>query len=240
MKIYKEQAIEAHRGAKGLVQFENTIEAFSKAIEVGCDGIELDLRKTKDGVIVIRHNPDYNGELLCNLTYEELLNKTKKDGFIIPTFIETLEFCKGKTFLDIELKEAGYEEEILETVLKYLSYEEFYIRSFIKKTLKKVKKIDRKVKTVLLLGVNKARFSFISRLAEIFPLFLILYTKCDIVSPHRFVYHFFYHLRMKVLGKPIIVWTVNSDKQLNKLLNKQKVAIITDFPDKAVKIRNQA
>lgn len=238
MKLYKTRAIEAHRGARGLVQFENTIEAFQKAIEVGADGIELDLRKTKDGVIVIRHNPDYNGELLANMTYNELLTKTKKDGFIIPTLEETLKFCKGKTFLDIELKESGYEEEIINIVLKHLTYDEFYIRSFIKRTIKKVKKLDSNIKTILLLGVTKARFSIFSRLAEIFPLFLILYTKCDIVSPHRLVFRFFYHARMKLLRKPVIVWTVNSEKELDKLLNIKKVdAIITDFPDIAVKIR---
>ena len=41
----------AHRGAKGLVKFENTFEAFDKALEVGADGIELDVRKTKDNIV---------------------------------------------------------------------------------------------------------------------------------------------------------------------------------------------
>ena len=43
----------AHRGFSGLYP-ENTMLAFRKAAEVGCDGIELDVQLTKDGVIVDR------------------------------------------------------------------------------------------------------------------------------------------------------------------------------------------
>ena len=54
----------AHRGASGLVPFENTIDAFSKAIELNCDGIELDVRQTKDKVMIINHNPDIGGLII--------------------------------------------------------------------------------------------------------------------------------------------------------------------------------
>lgn len=238
MKLFKERLIIAHRGARGLVPFENTIDAFQKAIDCGADGIELDIRKTKDGIIVVHHNADYNGALLANLTYEELLEKTKKDGFVVPTLEETLKFCKGKIFLDIEFKEAGYEEEAISLILKYLSHNDFYVRSFKKKVIRTIKLFDKKVKTVLLLGVRKGKYFIVSRLSEFFPLFLIMYTKCDIISPSRYIFRFCYKQRMHLLGRPVLIWTVNNEDEMDNLINKKKVdGIITDFPDKALKIK---
>lgn len=238
MKLFKDRAIIAHRGARGLVPFENTIEAFQKAIDCGSDGIELDIRKTKDGIIVVHHNADYNGALLKDLTYQELIEKTQKDGFTVPTLEETLMFCKKKIFLDIEFKEAGYEKEAIDLILKYLSYDEFYVRSFKKKVLRTIKLYNKNVKTVLLVGVIKGKYFIVSRLSEFFPLFLIMYTKCDILSPSRYIYKFFYKQRMHLLGRPVIVWTVNKEEEMNKLLNVKKIdAIITDYPDKAIRIK---
>lgn len=45
----------AHRGASGYAP-ENTLDAFRKAIEMGADGIELDVQLTKDGTVVVIHD----------------------------------------------------------------------------------------------------------------------------------------------------------------------------------------
>ena len=49
----------AHRGASGLVP-ENTLAAFSKAIDIGVDRIEMDLRQTIDGEVVVLHDKTIN------------------------------------------------------------------------------------------------------------------------------------------------------------------------------------
>ena len=78
----------AHRGASAYAP-ENTITAFSKGIELGATGIEVDLRKTKDGKIVIFHDEfidkKSNGTgMIDDYTYQELSDldfgeyKTKK------------------------------------------------------------------------------------------------------------------------------------------------------------------
>ena len=95
MKI-KKQYIIAHRGASGLVEHENTIEAFEKAIEVGADYIEMDLRKTSDNKIIVVHNPDYNGKLIKDFSYQELCQETLENGFIMPLFENVLEKFKDK------------------------------------------------------------------------------------------------------------------------------------------------
>ena len=47
----------AHRGASGYLP-EQTLEAYSRAIELGADVIEMDLVSTKDGVLIARHDPN--------------------------------------------------------------------------------------------------------------------------------------------------------------------------------------
>ena len=74
----------AHRGASGYAP-ENTLDAFRKAVEMGADGIELDVQMTKDGELVVIHDEAIdrvsNGKgWVKDYTYEELkkfnFNKT--------------------------------------------------------------------------------------------------------------------------------------------------------------------
>lgn len=237
MKLDK-QLIIAHRGASGLVEHENTITSFEKAYQVGADSVELDIRKTKDDVIVVVHNPDYKDKLIKDYTYSELVDATSKEGFIMPTLTEALKYCHNKIFLDIEIKESGYEEEIIKTILSVLNTNEFFIRSFLKESLRKVKKINKNIKTVLLLGVEFPKYGFLTRIFELFPLFKVIRSKCDMVSPHYLLVRLGFHFRMRLIGKPVLVWTVNDEKIMNKLLNKVKVeGVITNFPDKALDLR---
>ena len=57
IKIYgfKKIKVWAHRGASGYAP-ENTMAAFEKAVEMGADGIELDVQLTKDGELVVIHD----------------------------------------------------------------------------------------------------------------------------------------------------------------------------------------
>lgn len=66
----------AHRGASGYAP-ENTLDAFRKAVEMGADGIELDVQMTKDGELVVIHDETIdrvsNGKgWVKDYTYEEL------------------------------------------------------------------------------------------------------------------------------------------------------------------------
>ena len=232
------QWIVAHRGASGLVEHENTLEAFQRAYEVGSDSFECDIRKTKDGKIVVVHDAESKGRPINSYTYDELCKETLKNDFVMPLYEETLKYIKGKIFMDVELKEAGYEEEFVEMTLKYLTPNEFFVRSFIGEAIKRVKEINPEIKTVLLIGVEHPRFGFFSRLAEIYPYHSIKKYKADMVSPHYLLVRWGFTKRMHKHNVPVLVWTVNEEEWMEKLLNVEKVdAIITNYPDKALKIR---
>ena len=110
----------AHRGYSGKYP-ENTILAFSKAIETGCDGIELDVHLSKDGELVIIHdeavNRTTNGNgLVGSFTLKELKALDASAGFAgvygkneIPTLREYFELIRDTDIItNIELKTGVY------------------------------------------------------------------------------------------------------------------------------------
>lgn len=86
----------AHRGASRIAK-ENTVEAFRAAVQVGAGGIELDARRTADGVLVVHHNPQLSdGRQLVGLRAADLPDW-------VPTLSEALDACAG-AFVNIEIK----------------------------------------------------------------------------------------------------------------------------------------
>lgn len=226
----------AHRGASALAKQENTIEAFQIAIDIKADYAEFDIRRTKDGELVVFHDDNINGTLLCELTYEELNNEAGKAAYTVPLLEDVLRICQGKIKLDVELKESGYEKDVVKLINKYFSYDEYMIKSFVDLAIANVKKYDSKIKTGLLVGKSKGDAK--RRYNEYFPERRLKQCKADFVSPnYKFATREFIW-RMRHRNLDIYVWTVNSPKQIKKLAKKNITGIITDIPDVAISIVN--
>ena len=115
-KVY----IVAHRGntlaaLMGLVP-ENSLECIQIAIESGVvDMIEIDVRPTKDGELVLMHDASINrttnggNKKVSDLTYEQLMQyDMKRDGKVaegvkVPTLKQVFELCKGKMFINLDI-----------------------------------------------------------------------------------------------------------------------------------------
>lgn len=93
-----------HRGARGLAP-ENTLASLRKAVEHHVDEVEFDLRVTKDGVVILHHDPDIGVSRQDMLTIDQTdfapLKKRKDD---LATFEEALDALGKKTRLYIEVK----------------------------------------------------------------------------------------------------------------------------------------
>ena len=226
----------AHRGASGLVKFENTIASFAKAIELGVSMVEFDVRKTQDNLFVVFHDESIDGIKLRDLTYQQLLDISRQKGFEVPLVEDVLKLCRGKIKVDIELKEAGYELEIVNLVKKYLDYQDYVIKSFLDAAIIAVKKADNKITTGLLLGFGKSQNLIPSRLSAIFPEFRLFTTKADFVSPNYQLMKLGFVWRMKLMNKNIYTWTVNDEKLMIEIVKKGAFALITDRPDLALKL----
>lgn len=126
----------AHRGLTSKDIKENTLEAFRNAINNGYEGIELDIRKTKDNKIVVIHdkyiNRTSNGSGNINkLLYKELLKYnfgSKKKYSKIPLLKDIVKNINN-TNIFIELKEKINRDE-LDSILKNNNTNKYYIMSF--------------------------------------------------------------------------------------------------------------
>ncbi|RLI28655.1 hypothetical protein DRO58_01705 [Candidatus Bathyarchaeota archaeon] len=119
-----------HRGAPSQAP-ENTIPSFLKAIDVGVDLIELDVRSSRDGFLVVIHDErvdrttDSEG-LVSRFTLEELRSMDAGSWFSpgfkgvkIPTFEEVLNLAKGRVSVAVDLKETGIEGRVLKLLRSY-------------------------------------------------------------------------------------------------------------------------
>ncbi len=224
----------AHRGASALAKHENTLEAFGIAIQIGADMVEFDIRSTKDNVMVVFHDDNINGKRLKELTYRGLNKIAGTMNYHVPTLEQVLDICRGKIYLDIELKESGYEGRIIEAVKSRYSYHEYSMKSFHKQAVENIKKIDKNIKTGLLVGKEKA--SIVERIREYFSERSILKLGCDFVSPYYKMMTWGFLFRMKKRHLEVYPWTVNREKSIWRLLRKDIDGIITDRPDIAIQL----
>jgi glycerophosphoryl diester phosphodiesterase len=120
----------AHRGVHtGLP--ENSLMAYQKAIDIGCDFVEIDVRTTKDGKFVSIHNSSIDeyekGKTgkVNNMTLAEVESvdigssvKAEFKNTRIPTFEEILQLCHGKIGIYLDLKDAPV-PELIKLIHKY-------------------------------------------------------------------------------------------------------------------------
>jgi len=112
------RAIVAHRGSS-IDRPENTLAAYSRAIEAGAHAIEVDLRLTRDGHLVSLHDPvldrTTNGKgPVSDLTLAEVQRLDAGTSFHpdwrgqrVPSFREILELAKGRIDVFLDLKDTG-------------------------------------------------------------------------------------------------------------------------------------
>lgn len=133
----------AHRGAS-YFEPENTLRAYKRAIEMGADFIEVDVRMSKDKELIIMHDADIsrttNGKgYVKDLTLEELKRFDAGLGEHIPTLEEVIKFVNNRVGIVVEIKEPGTENDIMKKIEKY-NLENVILTSFYHKSIKNVKK----------------------------------------------------------------------------------------------------
>jgi glycerophosphoryl diester phosphodiesterase len=227
----------AHRGVPAFAR-ENTIASFQKAIELRADMIELDVRRTKDHVLIAHHDAFMEGNPVRDLVYKEMFEMARDQGFSLPTLEEVLQWTKGKIGLDVELKEEGVEKQCVELLLKYFNKDQFIITSFHDSCVKRIKEDHPDLKVGLILGIGKPKFPTLTLLSELFPIRRYKKAKADFLVPNWELLRFGFLKRMKRKNVPVFVWTVNDEEMIRKLLQDERVdGIITDRPDLALSLR---
>ncbi len=212
-----------HRGARAL-EPENTLRSFRKAVELGVDAVELDVRLTKDGEVVVIHDErverttDGSG-LVSNFTLEEIRGFNAEKGEKIPTLGEALDFLKGKVKVLIELKEVSFEEKVLDLIKERGMVNDVIIVSFLEKALRRVRELDGDVATGLIyVRHKKPREAALELGAEyLLPLYRFTHS-ADVKKAHE-------------SGLKVIVWTINTQEEATTYKQKGVDGIATDKPN---------
>ena len=235
----------AHRGFSGKYP-ENTMLAFQKAVEIGADGVELDVQLTKDGEVVIIHDEtidrttDGKGYVV-DYTYEELSKfdasyiYTGKRGFNkIPTLKEYFELVKDLYFVtNIELKTGinqylGIEEKVYKLIKEYKLEKKVIISSFNHFSVLRMKKIAPKLKCGFLSEdwiIDAGAYTASHGIECFHPRFNNLIP--EVVE------------ELKKNNIEINTWTVNREEDIKDLIDKGIDILIGNYPDLVKKIINE-
>ena len=236
--------IVAHRGSSGKFP-ENTMRAFIEAEKTQVDGIEMDVRFTKDKELVVIHDEtvdrttDGRGKV-SEYTLHDLkklnaaANYSQYDKEEILTLKEYLDWASATNLtLYIELKYSKdtyqeYESDVLALLNEYDINDRLIISSFNPQGLKKLAKLAPELKLGLLYSKKiKHPDRYIKKLG------------IDYIHPSKKITD--KKLVKKALKNkiPIRVYTLNSEKEIKKYLKMNCSAIITDYPKRALSLRKQ-
>lgn len=117
----------SHRGAAGLA-LENSLESIRAALKLPVYAIEVDVRRTKDNILVLSHDP-HTGRTadktvrIENQTLADLQKMPLKNGAPIATLNEALDLIGAKKPVVLDVKVAGIEDELLHVLRTYAHME---------------------------------------------------------------------------------------------------------------------
>lgn len=135
---------------------ENTLLSFRRAIDIGVGWIEFDLRETRDGVLVVIHDDKVdrttNGRgKVHDMTFEELERLDAGDGQKIPSLQQVIDLARDRVKMDMEIKEKGIEDDVVEAIEKNGIAGQCMVSSFIYGSIKKVKDLAPEVMTAAIM-----------------------------------------------------------------------------------------
>ncbi|WP_231634997.1 glycerophosphodiester phosphodiesterase [Pedobacter sp. PACM 27299] len=224
----KNQVI-AHRGAwKKKSLPENSIASLNEAIKLGCHGSEFDVQMTLDSILVVNHDDDFLGMTIASHTYKELLEKKLSNGESIPTLEAYLKAGKKQkgTKLILELKPSKISQE-----------RDLQMTS---KALSMVKKLHATP------WVDYISFSYpiCLEILSLQPGAKVAYLNGDAsleklkeAGFYGADYHFSVYknndwfTNAKAIGLTLNAWTVNSETEMNRLLDQHIEFITTNEPE---------
>ncbi len=208
-----------HRGAADIP--ENTIPSFERAMEQGADGLELDVRQTADGKLVVVH-PSVVGKHAVNASTYDQVRKLPK-GYEVPLLEEVLEKFAKRAYLDIELKGGGFEEEVVRLIRKYSQPAQTLVSAFDPPTLTKVHELAPELQLGFIYNRTQDEESRHNCPVDVVIPQFKLASRELIAEVHS--------EELKV-----IPWTVNEEKEMDRLLELGVDGLITDHPEKLVAV----
>ena len=217
MRIY------AHRGTSA-TDPENTLRAFRHAVEVGADGIELDVHATSDRIPVVIHDRDVarttNGRgNVDELPLADLSQLDAGDGERVPTFDDVLDLVGDRVHLDVEVKQAGIERKVLAVLARHPSAS-WAVSSFDWDILRAIRALSADAELWLLtIAVTDELFTTARELSA-----TAVALRAAAYTPETAA-------RISGAGLEVVIWTVNAVAEAARVRDLGAVGLCTDDPE---------
>ncbi len=230
----------AHRGARKAAP-ENTLPAFTRAMELGADGIELDVQLSTDDELFVLHdltlNKTTNGTGVAANLPLAALKELDAGGWFgdawhgteIPELHEVFDALPDHTYVNIELKRDSIQNDGLEEV----------ISDFIRHRNIAHRVIVSSFNPVILWRLRHAPFPLGLLYAPDMP-FGFAYGQARRFLRLDALHPYYKQVRAPLPALPVNTWTVNDEAEMRRLLNLGVNAIITDVPDVLEMVRRKA
>ena len=242
--LIEKTLIIAHRGASAYAP-ENTMEAFQLAASMGADGIEIDIHMTSDGHVVVCHDelvditsngqgkiPTYTLEELKSMDFGYHFYDKERRGIKIPTLDEVYEFAKSCNMLvNVEIKSANPDiiSACHDVALRHNVCDNVIYSSFNHFQLQRIKELVPTAFIAPLYSFNMLKpwnYTIDINAQAVHPRLTQIKEISDYVKQC--------HDR----GLRVHPWTANTQEHITFLLDEGVDAIITNYPDVALKLRD--
>lgn len=209
-------------------------DRYQRALDLGVDYVEFDVRRTVDGAYVIYHEPRTpSGRKIGQTSRIDFMAELGLDALDLRML---LDLVKGRAGLHIDLKEVGYEDDIMRVVLARFAESEFVITSLEDVSIRAIKERFPAVRAGLSLGRDLDHAApwrrLAVRLSELFPAGRLTACRADFVAVHKRL------ATLRVLAFcanakiPAWVWTLEDESETARFCPDPRVAaVITNRPD---------
>ena len=226
-KIYQQNFfVFGHRGVPYL-EPENTLNSFKKAIDLGYDGIEIDIMSTKDGVLIVNHDralkikKNKPEELVSNIDYKQLKN--------MPLLKDILSSIGHQTKINIEIKDQGkisylVAKKMIDELKDFNLIDNIIVSSFNPFIIKKTKEIDDRFPTAWIWKKENLKFyNFYSIVLKYFkPNAIHIYHRIASQQTINKIHN---------KGMKVLAYTVNDKENLQRLVSNNIDGVFTDNPE---------
>ncbi len=217
----------------------NLQEAIAHAKTLGVSHIEFDVRRTSDNVLVAWHDSQLpSGRLVSEEPYETYAAEVAGMACTVEDLIKS---TVGSPKLQVDLKETGYEEAVIELLLKHCRPEDFVITSLEDASIRNIKAQFPMVRCGLSLGRDVSDETVGKRItiraSELFPGRRIRTCQADFVAVNHKLARWTVLRYCHKHHLPAWVWTVDNASDMQEfLVNPVVETLITNAPDVAMAV----
>ncbi|MGB1892064.1 MAG: glycerophosphodiester phosphodiesterase [Candidatus Latescibacterota bacterium] len=224
----------AHRGASGRgLAPENTLAAFEKALDIGVDMLEIDVRVTGDGQLIVLHDPSLDRTTDCEgivreMGLDEIRQADAGDGERVPVLREVFDLARNRAPILLEIKSDFIAERVVQAIADAQIEEQVVVQSFNPQTVERVKRLAPHLPSSLLIGELPTTPSrvrarrLVSQVLEVGANTLSIWHAT--LTPSLIE-------EMRKRGIAVWAWTVDEEITMRDLAMMGVQGLVTNYPD---------